>query len=89
MNLSGLLQISVVLSASFYAVADIYADTVPSYSGRKDIRLQEVVVEADNRKEIPGGVAFYPEKRDKKFAVDAMSLLEAMALTELPYDVMM
>ena len=87
MNLSGLLQISVVLSASFYAVADIYADTVPSYSGRKDIRLQEVVVEADNRKEIPGGVAFYPEKRDKKFAVDAMSLLEAMALTELPYDV--
>lgn len=35
MNLSGLLRISVVLSASFYAVADIYADTVPSYSGRK------------------------------------------------------
>lgn len=69
-----------------FTTEDVLADTVPNLQ-KKEVMLQEVVVEADNRKEIPGGVAFYPEKRDKKFAVDAMSLLEAMALTELPYDV--
>ncbi|MDE6227970.1 MAG: outer membrane beta-barrel family protein [Muribaculaceae bacterium] len=57
------------------------ADTVV-----KEKELKEMVVEAETRKEIKQGIAFYPTKREKKFATDAQSLLQVMALVELPYD---
>ena len=52
----------------------------------KSVQLKEVVVESVRRKDIAEGIAFFPEKRDKRFATDAVSLLEMMALTELPYN---
>lgn len=52
----------------------------------KSVQLKEVVVESVRRKDIAEGIAFFPEKRDKRFATDAVSLLEMMDLTELPYN---
>lgn len=65
--------------------ANISTDSVAT-KGEKETNLKELVVEAVSRKDIPGGTAFYPLKRDKKFATDAISLIEMMAITELPYD---
>lgn len=48
--------------------------------------LREVVVEAATRKDIAGGVAFFPTKREKNLATDAISLIANLALTELYYD---
>nr|MDE6754006.1 hypothetical protein [Muribaculaceae bacterium] len=52
----------------------------------KTTALKEVVVESESRKEIKQGIAFFPTKKEKKFATDANSLLQVMALVELPYD---
>lgn len=80
--------LGILLCLSGIALAnEVEADTIPPDNNKK-VTLKEVVVETTNRKIIPGGgIAFYPDKREKKFAVDAMTLLEGMALTELPYDV--
>ncbi|MDE6022831.1 MAG: hypothetical protein K2G13_04935, partial [Muribaculaceae bacterium] len=55
-------------------------------SNDKTTMLQEVVVESATRKKIPQGIAFFPTKRERNFAADAINLIEIMALTELPYD---
>lgn len=55
-------------------------------SNEKITTLQEVVVESATRKRIPQGIAFFPTKRERNFAADAINLIEIMALTELPYD---
>lgn len=48
--------------------------------------LQEVTVESATRKKIPQGIAFFPTKREKSLAANAVNLIEMMALTELPFD---
>lgn len=48
--------------------------------------LHEVVVESVSKKDIKDGIAFYPTKREKKFATNGISLLAEMALLELPYN---
>lgn len=81
------IKIIIIVGIGILSFMNAYADTITIRKNKREITLKEVVVEADKRKDIPGGVAFYPDKQDKKFAVDAMTLLEGMALTELPYDV--
>ncbi|MDE7108443.1 MAG: hypothetical protein K2O49_00545 [Muribaculaceae bacterium] len=51
----------------------------------KTEQLQEVVVEAASRKTIDQGIAFFPTKREKNFATNAVNLIQMMALTELPF----
>lgn len=53
---------------------------------KKINQLDAVTVKATTRKEISQGIAFFPTKQQKKFAHDAMSLLDQMDLPELPYN---
>lgn len=74
--------IGVTLAISF----DVLADTIPDSKSKKEVALKELVVEGNYRMEIPGGIAFYPDRKSKKFATDAISLFEMMSIPELPYD---
>lgn len=74
--------IGVLIAISF----NVLADTIPDSKSKKEVALKELVVEGNYRMDIPGGIAFYPDKKSKKFATDAVSLFEMMSIPELPYD---
>lgn len=70
------------------AAAGLNTITDTLVSKKREVNtLGEVVVEAENRKDIKEGMAFYPGKKEKKFSTNAIELLDMMALTELPYDI--
>ncbi len=46
-------------------------------------QLQEIVVEGRMQRNIEGGVEYIPDKKSKKFAMDAISLLSIMMIPQL------
>lgn len=64
-----------------------FADSIPQNSRQSKVKdLKEVVVTSETRKVIPEGFAYLPTRQEKKFAYDAISLLESMDIPELDYN---